>query len=310
MGCRCWQSWYSPSPAIAWVDAERADTRGSQKLPWLWSGFAIFAVLAAVGSCGLRDRSPEVDRRQVAIGSAEHPPDREMAAGEAARYFRRAPRAIGARARRHSRRFAGHYAPRLGRGGHALLPLDQPEALEAIAVAPDGTYLLAGALRVEPVGGRHQRRHAFNSLIVLDDRAPSLHSTTRSISCPSADLPSRRIESLASSSSHAGAAASRSDPPPSAAQDCGPAPLSPFLIVRGDLPVRWPCRGMLAPRRCSMSPTTAGSGTHGSLPALPPSQVRAVEEGLPLVRNANNGLSAVVDRRAACSQASGSTPAA
>ena len=147
--------------------------------------------------------------------AAKRSATREVAAGEAAARFStitlicRVATPAGS-----GRRSGWHHACRLAGSGDAVLAAATPEALTAIAdLLPDGVHLITGALRVEdrsqrrsdghctgsaPSSGTRicaRQRDAYNSIMVFDDRGRrSPRSTTRSISCRSANIcRSRRL---------------------------------------------------------------------------------------------------------------------
>lgn len=185
-----------------------------------------------------------------------------------------------------------------------FLPLERPEALTAIAaMLPANVRLLTGALRLQPLPHGSpplplRDRTALNSLIVFeDDGTPSaiydkIHLVPFGEYVPLRSLLSRLgIEKLARG--HGSFAA-------------GPIP-RPLLVVAG-LPPAGPliCYEALFPGEAATFTSrpqfllnVTNDGWFGKLTGpyqhFHQARVRAVEQGLPLIRAANNGISGVVD---------------
>lgn len=182
-----------------------------------------------------------------------------------------------------------------------FLPLEHPEALQAIgALLPDGTQLLSGALRVKHAtattpGGA---REGYNSLMVFGDQGnleqtyDKIHLVPFGEYLPmQALLESVGLEQL---TRWRGGFASGAVPrpllnipglPPVAGLICYEA-IFPAAVVQGDARP-----GLL------INVTNDGwfGDTTGPWQHFHQTRVRAVEEGLPIVRAANNGVSAIVD---------------
>jgi apolipoprotein N-acyltransferase len=173
-----------------------------------------------------------------------------------------------------------------------FLPLDHPEALAAIGeLLPSGTQLIAGALRLEA-------SRAFNSLIAFDDEGrvvtlyDKLHLVPFGEYLPfQAALEAVGLEQIARRrggfSGGLGPRRLLAVPglPPIAALICYEA-IFPAAVIQGpDRP------GLL------INLTNDGwfGDTMGPYQHFHQARVRAVEEGLPLIRAANNGISAAVD---------------
>lgn len=189
-----------------------------------------------------------------------------------------------------------------------FLPLDQPEALSAIGdLLPPGAALMAGALRLargSPANSEEQepvetpQRRVFNSLIVFGDTGAPAAIYDKNHLVPFGEYlplaPLWRAFGLRGLVEMRGAFAAGETPrqllnlsglPPMGALICYEA-IFPGDVVQGaERP------GFL------LSITNDGwfGNTTGPRQHYHQARVRAVEEGLPLLRAANNGISAVID---------------
>lgn len=187
-----------------------------------------------------------------------------------------------------------------------FLPLEHPEALEAIGfMLPDNLHLLSGALRLaRPEGGAELPRHdlaareGFNSLMVFDGHG-SLHALYDKIHLvPFGEylpmqglLESIGLEQL---TRWRGGFTAGQQP-------------RPLLNVPGMPPVGGLiCYEAIFPAEVVQGGTRPGllvnvtndgwfGDTTGPWQHFHQTRVRAVEEGLPIIRAANNGVSAVID---------------
>lgn len=184
-----------------------------------------------------------------------------------------------------------------------FLPLSTPEALAAIAdLVPDGVHLVTGALRIEDrstaeaIGAR--RRDAFNALMVFDTegRLAALYDKIHLV--PFGEyLPFQSVlESVGLQQltrMRGGFSAGRTPRP---------------LISVSGLPkfgglicyeAIFPAAVVQGRERPHFLVNVTNDGwfgnTTGPRQHFHQSRIRAVEEGLPLVRAANNGISAVID---------------
>ena len=184
-----------------------------------------------------------------------------------------------------------------------FLPLEHPEALAAIGdMLPEGTQLLSGALRLKAPGhfAPGAAREGYNSLMVFSDAGAvrqiydKIHLVPFGEYLPmQALLESIGLEQL---TRWRGGFSTGVEPrplleipglPPVAGLICYEA-IFPAAIVQGD-------------RRPGLLVNITNDGwfgeTTGPYQHFHQSRVRAVEEGVPLIRAANNGISAVVDAR-------------
>jgi len=180
-----------------------------------------------------------------------------------------------------------------------FMPLDTPEALDAIGrLLPEGTALIAGAIRAERAPPESPRlRLFFNSLLVfirgglLITRYDKIHLVPFGEYLPLRGLLAAvGLRQLAAMGSF----------------DAGVSP-RPLLQIPG-LPAAVPliCYEAVFPGaivqgaerpRLIINLTNDGwfGNTTGPHQHFHQARVRAVEEGLPLIRAANNGVSAVLD---------------
>lgn len=177
-----------------------------------------------------------------------------------------------------------------------FLPLDTPEALAAIAgLLPPGTALISGALRVTTDGAR---RLVFNSLIAFDDEAKPAAVYDKIHLVPFGEyLPFQPVLE---------AIGLRQLTRLRGGFDVGPSP-RPLLKVAG-LPPAAPliCYEAIFPTEIVEGAERPGwllnvtndgwfGNTTGPRQHFHQARVRAVEQGLPLVRVANNGISGITD---------------
>ncbi|MBX9683478.1 MAG: apolipoprotein N-acyltransferase, partial [Hyphomicrobium sp.] len=186
-----------------------------------------------------------------------------------------------------------------------FLPLEHPEALQAIAaILPDGTTLLTGALRREatdPAGSPLplDQHRMYNGMLVLNDRAELVARYDKIHLVPFGEyLP---VEPLLT------ALGLKKLTHGQGSFTAGPMP-RPILEIAGLPPVvALICYEVLFPgaivqggQRPGVIVNVTNDGWFGNSSGprqhFHQSRVRAVEEGVPLIRAANNGISAVVDR--------------
>jgi apolipoprotein N-acyltransferase len=182
-----------------------------------------------------------------------------------------------------------------------FLPLQHPEALAAIgALLPDGTQLISGALRLKKSAAdpRLRRREGYNSMMVFADKGTleevydKIHLVPFGEYLPfQAALEAIGLEQLTRWRG---------------GFSVGPNP-RPLLSIPG-LPAVvglicyeaiFPAEIVQGAHRPGLMLNLTNDGwfgdTTGPWQHFHQSRVRAVEEGLPLVRSANNGVSAVID---------------
>ncbi|MTD94613.1 apolipoprotein N-acyltransferase [Hyphomicrobium sp. xq] len=182
-----------------------------------------------------------------------------------------------------------------------FLPLEQPEALAAIGeLLPDGTQLLSGALRLKhrPAPEPDLVREGYNSLMVFGDKGnleqiyDKIHLVPFGEYLPMQGLlESIGLEQL---TRWRGGFSIGATPrpllkipglPPALGLICYEAVFPAAIVQGGQRP------GLL------INVTNDGwfGDTTGPWQHFHQTRVRAVEEGLPIIRSANNGVSAIVD---------------
>lgn len=178
-----------------------------------------------------------------------------------------------------------------------FLPLEHPEALNAIgALLPEGRVLITGALRREPREGGRQA--GFNSLLAFDEEGRHIATYDKTHLVPFGEyLPLEPVLSaigLTKLTQGLGSFQPGAEPrpplaipglPPAAGLICYEALFPGAVVDDGQRP------GVL------VNVTNDGwfGDTSGPRQHFHQARVRAVEEGLPLIRVANNGISGIID---------------
>lgn len=184
-----------------------------------------------------------------------------------------------------------------------FLPLETPEAIDLIAkTLPPGTQLVSGALRTHPDDGEKppQLKRLYNSIIAFDDEArvaatyDKIHLVPFGEYLPLYALLSRTgLEPLAQRR-----AGFETGPRPRPLMSL---PLIPPFVPLICYEAIFPSAIVQGQERPSLLVNMTNDGwfgnTTGPRQHLHQARVRAVEEALPMVRIANNGISAVIDAR-------------
>jgi apolipoprotein N-acyltransferase len=181
-----------------------------------------------------------------------------------------------------------------------FLPLDVPEALAAIGkLLPEGTVLITGALRAERAPPESPRiRNFFNSLLVFGPGGLLLTSYDKILLVPFGEfLPLRRL--LGAIGLRAVANAFGSFEFGASPRALLPIPGLPLALPLICYEVIFPAALVQGAQRPGVMVNVTNDGwfgnTTGPRQHLHQARVRAVEEGLPLIRAANNGVSAAFD---------------
>jgi apolipoprotein N-acyltransferase len=184
-----------------------------------------------------------------------------------------------------------------------FLPLNSPDALEAIGeMLPSGSFLASGALRLDPpnpnVAG--SRRRVYNSLLVFGEGGKPVATYDKTHLVPFGEyLPLQRaLEAigLEQLTRLRGGFDTGVVPRPLLRFD-GVPPMAPLVCYEAIFPGTV-VHGSARPEAL-LNVTNDGwfGNTTGPRQHLHQARVRAVEEGLPLLRAANNGISAIIDGR-------------
>ena len=181
-----------------------------------------------------------------------------------------------------------------------FLPLEHPEALSAIAdLLPAGTFLLTGALRREPIPAAEQTGlpfRAFNSLMVFDGDGGLVSVYDKTHLVPFGEyLPLQPwLEAIGLQQLTRMRGGFTEGPQGQPAITAGALPPAGGLICYEAI---FP--GLVLGQRAQLLINVTNDGwfgnTTGPQQHFHQARVRAVESGLPLVRAANNGISALVD---------------
>ncbi len=178
-----------------------------------------------------------------------------------------------------------------------FLPLEHPEALSAIgAMLPDGAILVTGALRREKLASGEQQ--GFNSLMAFGDQGQLIATYDKAHLVPFGEyLPFDTV---------LGAIGFKKLTKGLGAFATGPSS-RPLLDIPGLPPIAGLiCYEVLFPGQVIDRSTRPGAiinvtndgwfgDSTGPRQHFHQTKVRAVEEGLPIIRAANNGISAIID---------------
>jgi apolipoprotein N-acyltransferase len=165
---------------------------------------------------------------------------------------------------------------------------------QAIAdVLPKGGLLLTGAERAEPLQG-WPPLHVWNSLVVLNDKGDIIATYDKAHLVPFGEyMPLRGIVPIDKIAPSIGDFSSGAGPRTLALP--GVPPVGPLICYEAIFPGAV-IEAAARPQWLLNVTNDAWYGfTSGPFQHLAIARVRAVEEGLPLIRAANNGISAVVD---------------
>jgi apolipoprotein N-acyltransferase len=193
-----------------------------------------------------------------------------------------------------------------------FLLLNSSAALEAIAgLLPDGTNLITGAIRLEqtvPTDGSAPQRQIFNSILSLDDRArltgvyDKLHLVPFGEYLPFQKfleaIGLRQLTQLQGGFATGQQAARYLELP-------GLPPASPLICYESIFPDEVVTRGHRPAFFLNVTNDGWFGRTAGPHQHFHQARVRAVEQGLPLVRVANTGVSGVIDGRGSILQRAG-----
>ncbi len=181
-----------------------------------------------------------------------------------------------------------------------FVPLSQPIALEEIGrMLPVGATLLAGAIRVEPETAQRSRR-VYNTLLGFQrgDSANHIATYDKTHLVPFGEyLPFQHVLGaigLRGLASERGGFAS--GPEPRGVIDIpGLGKVAPLICYEAIFPTRV-VQSLDRPRALVMVTNDGWFGdTTGPRQHFHMARVRAVEEGIPVIRSANNGISAMID---------------
>ena len=291
------------APAVLWMDGrERGATSGRRALG---AGFAAAAIatLVLLGSARLWNGEPASSDIRIRLVQPSVPQRQKWLPEHQERIFREHLEL--------SQRSSGGEAD--GAAGIELivwpeaampfLPLDAPGALAAIGrLLPDGTHLASGALRVEepPAASPGTLRRAYNSLMIFgrDGRLVELYDKIHLVPFGEylpfqATLEAMGLEQI---TRRRGGFEFGIHPRP-LLKIPGLPPIGPLICYEAIFPGAV-VQGSERPAFLLNATNDGWFGkTTGPHQHLHQSRVRAVEEGLPLLRAANNGISAVIDAR-------------
>ena len=179
-----------------------------------------------------------------------------------------------------------------------FLLTERPSALAAIAdLLPAGVTLITGAARAERIPGADTPTPVFNSVYVIDDAGEILAAYDKVHLVPFGEyLPFRGfLDALGLRQLVALPGGFSAGQRQRTVEVPGTPPMGPLICYE----IIFPAAVIEAGNRPSWLLNLTNDGWYGNTPGpyqhLLQARVRAVEEGLPLVRAANSGISAIVD---------------
>lgn len=177
---------------------------------------------------------------------------------------------------------------------------NHPEVLERIGqMLPSGTVLLTGAVREERAAERTESDRYFNSVYVIDDRGTIRDAYDKVHLVPFGEyLPFQSVlESWGLLSFIEVPGGFQSGPKQQVVKSGSAPPFLPMICYEVIFPVDLKSDKQLNSARWILNVTNdAWFGiTSGPFQHFHQTRIRAVEEGLPVIRAANNGISAVID---------------
>jgi apolipoprotein N-acyltransferase len=290
-------------PAILWSEAP-----GRGRLPWAAIAVALLPLLVAgaLGRARLASAAAEtVPGVKIRIVQPSVPQREKWRPENWARFFQDHLDLSGRNPAGAADHLAGVTHVVWPEAAMPFPPLDSPQALAAIGgLLPEGTVLIAGATRIEWAAGVPRRpRRFFNSLLVLGKGGLLLSLYDKIHLVPFGEyLPRvlRPLLALIGMQQLAGRVGFESGVSPRPLLNMpglpGVVPLIcyeaifPAAVVQGE-------KGDQGRPGLIVNLTNDGwfGNTTGPRQHLHQARVRAVEEGLPLIRAANNGVSAAFD---------------
>jgi apolipoprotein N-acyltransferase len=179
-----------------------------------------------------------------------------------------------------------------------FLLTERPEVLAAIdTLLPEGTVLVTGAARSDPTAGRDNPPRVFNSVYVIDDTGEILDAYDKVRLVPFGEfLPFRGIfeaagirQLIALPGGFSAGVRRTVLTAPSAP------PFSPLICYEAIFPGEVVAPGTTPGWLLNLTNDAWYGATPGPYQHFAQARLRAVEEGLPLIRAANSGISAIVD---------------
>lgn len=289
------------APAVLWIDAAEADRSLVRRGAGVLLAGVSIAVLALIGSLRLWTPDPPADGIRVRLVQPSVPQREKWRPENQESIFREHLELSRRSSSGQIDDAAGISLIVWPEAAMPFLPLSAPGALAAIGrMLPDGTHLASGALRIEDPTAPGAKRRVYNSLMVFgrSGRLVALYDKIHLVPFGEylplqATLEAMGFEQLTRIRG---------------GFDTGTVP-RPLLQI-ADLPLIGPliCYEAIFPgaivqgsERPAFLLNVTNDGwfgqTTGPYQHLHQTRVRAVEEGLPVLRVANNGISAVIDAR-------------